>query len=32
VPPEEVMKDRDYLREHQRAPYFIIFDCVKRAR
>lgn len=29
VPSEEVMQHRDDLREFLRAPYFIIFDCVK---
>jgi SAM-dependent methyltransferase len=29
VPTEEVLKHRDDLREFLRAPYFMIFDCVK---
>lgn len=32
VPSDEVMKERDYLREHERVPYYIIFDCVKLPR
>jgi 2-polyprenyl-3-methyl-5-hydroxy-6-metoxy-1,4-benzoquinol methylase len=28
-PPEEVMAQRDYLREHYRAPFFMILECVK---
>ncbi|MEX0682928.1 MAG: class I SAM-dependent methyltransferase [Dehalococcoidia bacterium] len=29
APTEEVLEKRDDLRAHLRAPYFIIFDCVK---
>lgn len=29
VPTEEVMAQRDDQREHTRAPFFILFDCVK---
>jgi len=29
TPSEEVARERDYLREHFRAPFFIIFDCLK---
>lgn len=28
-PPEEVLEQRDYLRDWKRAPYMIMFDCVK---
>jgi hypothetical protein len=31
VPPPEVLEQRDYLREHLRAPGMILFDCVKAA-
>lgn len=29
VPSQEVLDQRDYLREHRRAPGMILFDCVK---
>lgn len=29
VPTDEVVTQRDYMREFLRAPYFMIFDCVK---
>lgn len=29
TPSEEVVAERDYLREYFRAPFFIIFDCLK---
>ena len=31
VPSDEVLAQRDDLRAHVRAPYFLIFDCVKAA-
>jgi 2-polyprenyl-3-methyl-5-hydroxy-6-metoxy-1,4-benzoquinol methylase len=31
VPPEDVLAQRDYLREHYRAPFFMIFECVEPA-
>jgi hypothetical protein len=28
-PAEEVLEQRDYMRDWKRAPYMIMFDCVK---
>ena len=31
VPADEVLEQRDYLREHKRLPFFMIIECVKPA-
>lgn len=31
LPTDELMAERDYLREYRRAPFFIIFECEKPA-